>query len=101
MSREKIHLDTFGYRNPYAESRLRVFEVDHPATQSWKRMRLRDAEIAIPDSLTFAPIDFDRSRVNSGALGSSRWKILDLKRRKSATSSIVRTASASVEVVAS
>ena len=30
-------LDTFAYRNPYAESALRVFEVDFPATQEWKR----------------------------------------------------------------
>jgi O-methyltransferase involved in polyketide biosynthesis len=33
-------LDTFAYRNPYDENRLRVFEVDHPATQKWKRERL-------------------------------------------------------------
>ncbi len=30
-------LDTFAYRNPYAASSLRVFEVDFPATQEWKR----------------------------------------------------------------
>ena len=52
-------LDTFAYRNPFRET-LRVFEVDHPATQAWKRRRLADAEIAIPPSLTFAPVDFER-----------------------------------------
>ena len=31
-------LDTFAYRNPWPD--LRVFEVDHPATQAWKRARL-------------------------------------------------------------
>jgi len=51
-------LDTFGYRNPF-EGRLRVFEVDHPATQAWKRRRLARARIAIPASLTFAPVDFE------------------------------------------
>ena len=59
-------LDTFAYRNPYPGSRLRVFEVDHPATQSWKRVRLREAEIAIPDSLTFAPVDFERQTLADG-----------------------------------
>jgi methyltransferase (TIGR00027 family) len=48
--------DTFAYRNPFPE--LRVFEVDHPATQSTKRERLVSGEIAIPSSLTFVPIDF-------------------------------------------
>ena len=59
-------LDTFGYRNPYPVSRLRVFEVDHPATQTWKRVRLREAEIAIPDSLTFAPVDFEQQTLADG-----------------------------------
>jgi methyltransferase (TIGR00027 family) len=49
-------LDTFAYRNPYPA--LRVFEVDHPATQAWKRQRLMDAQITIPDGVTFAAIDF-------------------------------------------
>jgi methyltransferase (TIGR00027 family) len=59
-------LDTFAYRNPYPESRLRVFEVDHPATQSWKRVRLREEDIAIPASLTFTPVDFERQTLADG-----------------------------------
>jgi methyltransferase (TIGR00027 family) len=59
-------LDTFGYRNPFDGSRLRVFEVDHPATQSWKRMRLREAGMRIPDSLTFTPIDFEKQTLADG-----------------------------------
>lgn len=51
-------LDTFAYRNPFPE-RLRVIEVDHPATQAWKRRRLQEAGIAIPDGLTYAPLDFE------------------------------------------
>jgi len=58
-------LDTFAYRNPFAE-RLRVFEVDHPATQAWKRERLAAAGIAIPASLTFAPVDFERQTLAEG-----------------------------------
>jgi methyltransferase (TIGR00027 family) len=59
-------LETFPYRNPYAESRLHVYEVDHPATQSWKRKRLLEAGITIPDSLTFAPVDFERQTLADG-----------------------------------
>src|SRR5579863_130495 len=51
-------LDTFACRNPHPE--LHVFEVDHPATQAWKREQLRAAGIAIPESLTFVPVDFER-----------------------------------------
>jgi len=51
-------LDTFAYRSPFRE-RLRVFEVDHPATQAWKRQRLADADIAVPHWLTFAPVNFE------------------------------------------
>src|SRR5271163_676737 len=43
-------LDTFAYRNPYAESALRVFEVDFPATQLWKQRLLAEAGITIPSS---------------------------------------------------
>jgi len=59
-------LDTFPYRNAHAGSHLRVFEVDHPATQSWKRQRLQDAGIVIPDLLTFAPVDFETQTLADG-----------------------------------
>jgi methyltransferase (TIGR00027 family) len=52
-------LDTFAYRNPFSD-RLRVFEVDHPATQDWKRQRLQDAGIYVSSSLTFIPVDFEQ-----------------------------------------
>jgi methyltransferase (TIGR00027 family) len=51
-------LDTFAYRNPYPK--LRVFEVDHPDTQGWKRNRLAEAGIAIGDSVTHVGVDFER-----------------------------------------
>ena len=57
-------LDTFAYRNPHPG--LRVFEVDHPATQAWKREQLREAGIAIPQSLTFVPIDFEQQTLADG-----------------------------------
>ena len=57
-------LDTFAYRNPHAG--LRVFEVDFPATQTWKRQLLAAASIAVPRSLTFAPVDFERQTLADG-----------------------------------
>ena len=52
-------LDTFAYRNPYPEGTLRVFEVDFPSTQAWKRRLLAAAGIPVPPSLTFVPVDFE------------------------------------------
>lgn len=57
-------LDTFAYRNPYKQ--LRIFEVDHPATQQWKRCLLSEANIAIPSSLTFVPVDFEKQTLTEG-----------------------------------
>src|SRR5271156_5499991 len=59
-------LDTFAYRNPYGESTLRVFEVDFPATQEWKRQCLAAAGISIPSSVTYAPVDFERQTLPEG-----------------------------------
>ena len=59
-------LDTFSLRNPHASQGVRVFEVDYPATQGWKRERLKQAGLAIPASLTFAPVDFERQSLADG-----------------------------------
>jgi methyltransferase (TIGR00027 family) len=57
-------LDTFAYRNPYAG--LRVFEVEFQATQEWKRGLLGEAEIALPEGLTFVPLDFEHKTLGEG-----------------------------------
>jgi methyltransferase (TIGR00027 family) len=49
-------LDTFAYRNPWRG--LRVMEVDHPASQVWKRDLLASAHIPIPESVSFVSVDF-------------------------------------------
>jgi len=51
-------LDTFAHRNPYPS--LRVFEVDHPATQQWKRDLLLATRLPAPANLTCVPVDFER-----------------------------------------
>jgi methyltransferase (TIGR00027 family) len=55
-------LDTFAYRLEGKDG-LRVFEVDHPATQAEKRRRLAAAGIAPPAHLTFAPCDFEHAEL--------------------------------------
>jgi len=60
--------DTFAYRNPFPE--LRVFEVDHPATQAVKRQRLAHSGIEIPSSLTFVPIDFTTTKLDDALRGA-------------------------------
>ncbi len=65
-------LDTFAYRNPYAGLGLRVFEVDHPATQAWKREQLAAAGIAAPSGLTFVAADFERQSLGD-ALAAARF----------------------------
>jgi methyltransferase (TIGR00027 family) len=57
-------LDTFAYRNPFAH--LRVFEVDFPATQQWKRALLEQAAIPLPAGLTFVPLDFEHKTLSAG-----------------------------------
>ena len=59
-------LDTFAYRNPFAE--LRVFEVDHPATQAWKRERLQAAGITAPETMQFVAVDFEKQSLRQELL---------------------------------
>jgi methyltransferase (TIGR00027 family) len=51
-------LDTFAYRNPHPG--LQVFEVDHPATQQWKRELALSNGLAEPPCLRYVPVDFER-----------------------------------------
>jgi len=53
-------LDTFALRSPHGARRIRIYEVDHPATQAWKRERLAEAQLALPPGLIFVPVDFER-----------------------------------------
>ena len=61
-------LDTFAHRNPYAQ--LRVFELDHPATQAWKRTLVEQAKLAQPASLTYVPLDLES--VSDAPAGNER-----------------------------
>lgn len=59
-------LDTFSLRNPFADLGVRVFEVDYAATQSWKRERIKAAGLIEPESLIFAPTDFEQENLSEG-----------------------------------
>jgi methyltransferase (TIGR00027 family) len=52
--------DTFALRNPHGARQIRIYELDHPATQAWKRQRLAEAQIALPPWLVLVAIDFER-----------------------------------------
>jgi methyltransferase (TIGR00027 family) len=49
-------LDTFAQRN---KGTVRVFEVDAPAAQAWKRERLDELGLLDPERLRLVPVDFE------------------------------------------
>lgn len=61
-------LDTFAQRRSEIASRLRVFEVDPPGPQAWKRQRLIELGYGIPEWLRLVPVDFEA--------GDSWWERL-------------------------
>jgi len=63
-------LDSFAYRRADLLDRLRVFEVDHHASQRWKRQRLEELSIPIPKDLVFAPVDFGSQSLIDGLMAS-------------------------------
>jgi methyltransferase (TIGR00027 family) len=52
-------LDSLAQRRPEIGSRLTVFEVDRPGPQAWKRQRLIELGLGVPDWLRFVPVDFE------------------------------------------
>lgn len=54
-------LDTFAQRCPEIASRMRVFEVDQPGPQAWKRQRLTELGFGVPDWLRLVPVNFEQN----------------------------------------
>ncbi|MBM7600267.1 methyltransferase (TIGR00027 family) [Virgibacillus halotolerans] len=54
-------LDTFCFRYPELKNKIEIFEVDHPTTQTFKKERLTNAQLEIPDNLHFVPMDFTKA----------------------------------------
>jgi methyltransferase (TIGR00027 family) len=63
-------LDTFAYRQRRHDPALRIWEIDHPATQAWKRELLANAGIAVPVNVTYVAVDFERDAL-ADALSSA------------------------------
>ena len=63
-------LDSFAYRRPDLVASLDVFEVDHPASQAWKRARVAELGIAVPTHLHHVSIDFERQTLGQGLADS-------------------------------
>lgn len=53
-------LDTFALRRPDLQERLSIIEIDHPATQAFKRDRIRGKGLALPSNLHFTPADLEK-----------------------------------------
>jgi len=52
-------LDSFVQRRPEMASQLKVFEIDQPGTQAWKRRRLIELGFGIPEWLKLVPVNFE------------------------------------------
>src|ERR1700761_3437142 len=79
-------LDTFAQRHPGLAARLRVFEVDQPGTQAWKRRRLAALGYGIPDWLRLVPVDFEagaswRAAVTRAGFDPARPALVDERDR--------------------
>ncbi|MDV7089575.1 class I SAM-dependent methyltransferase [Rhodococcus opacus] len=66
-------LDTFAQRRPEIASRIRVFEVDQPGPQAWKRKRLIELGFGVPDWLRLVPVDFEASESWWEQLAAARF----------------------------
>ncbi|MFE9884573.1 class I SAM-dependent methyltransferase [Streptomyces scopuliridis] len=64
-------LDTFAQRRPEIAAHLRVFEIDRPGPQAWKRRRLTELGFGVPDGLRLVPVDFEHPKA-----GGSWWERL-------------------------
>ena len=62
--------DTFAWRQPEWSRVLRLYEVDHPASQAAKRRLLDRAGLSLPLNLTFVPIDFEHETLRDGLVAA-------------------------------
>jgi methyltransferase (TIGR00027 family) len=58
--------DTFAFRQPTWAAGLRIYELDHPATQHAKRTHLEQAGLCLPDNLKLCPTDLERQGISAG-----------------------------------
>jgi methyltransferase (TIGR00027 family) len=63
-------LDTCALRSPHGALEIRIYEADRPATQAWKRERLAEAQLAVPQWFIFVPVDFERDNLGERLAGA-------------------------------
>jgi methyltransferase (TIGR00027 family) len=68
-------LDTFAQRRSELASRLRVFEIDRPGPQAWKRQRLIECGFGVPDWLKFVPVEFEAGDAWWSRLGAAGFNV--------------------------
>src|SRR5262249_42691354 len=56
--------------SPHGARQIRIYEVDHPATQAWKRQRFAESQLALPPCLTLVPVDFERDELGKMLVGA-------------------------------
>lgn len=64
-------MDTFAFRNLDLANQIEIFEIDHPATQAFKRRRLNELGWEVPANLHFVPVDFTKDDLTTSLLASS------------------------------
>ena len=64
-------LDSFAIRRRDLAENLRIFELDHPASQDSKKQRLKTLKIDIPENLEFVNVDFEIQSLEDALLNSS------------------------------
>jgi methyltransferase (TIGR00027 family) len=63
-------LDTFAHRQPHWAHCLRIVELDHPATQRWKRQLFSDAGLPQPENLHYAAVDLEKVSFHEALSGA-------------------------------
>jgi methyltransferase (TIGR00027 family) len=63
-------LDSFAWRRPDLLGSVRVFEVDHPASQAWKRQRAAALGLPASPAVVYVPIDFEVQTLHEGLAGA-------------------------------
>ncbi len=92
--------DTFAFRQPAWAELLKIFEVDQPASQAWKKSRIEDADLSVAANLTFAGIDFEHESLREGLLRNGisfaeptffSWLGVTMYLREDATDAVLAT----------
>lgn len=66
-------LDTFVFRRPEMMEQIEVFEVDYPATQKFKLLRIAELKWKLPAKLHFIPIDFTKEKLETVLKNTSSY----------------------------